>query len=153
MPLKSTYAPEPGMTGVTLLPVLLLFALTTAAFVMWNPGDGLVGAVTRRAFGFPLPGVVLVALIQNETVEFADAVFTGGGGPSKFAVVGPVELTWNLMVLVGAARLGNVIAAISSDAATVAKSMRRFQPMLAAMWNSFPSVFPIRAASCGPGVG
>ena len=140
------------MTRVTTLPVLLLFALSTTAFVMTNPGDGLVGAVTRMAFGFPLPGVVLVALIQNETFAPADAVFTGAGGPLKFAVVGPVELTWNFMVLVGAARLGNVIAAISNVAETVARSRRCFQPMRVAMWSSFPSVLPSGSIRL-PGVG
>ena len=134
MPLISTYLPEPSKTYVGLLLLLLLFVLSTWAFVMTNPGDGSVGAVTRRELGFPVPGVVLVALIQNETLELAGAVFTGvGEGPLKSAVVGPVVLTWNVMVLVGAARPGNVIPAISSVAATIAKRMRRLQLMFAAM--------------------
>jgi hypothetical protein len=130
MPLISTYAPAPPMTGVTLW-ILVLFALSTTAFVMTNPGDGLVGAVTRRELEFPAPGVVLVALIQNEKLEVpAGAVFTA---PLKLAVVGPVELTWNVMVLFGAARPGNTIPAISNVAATIAKRTRRLQLMFAAM--------------------
>jgi hypothetical protein len=129
------------MTTVGLL-VLLLLALSTTAPVMTKPGDGLVGAVIRREFGFPGTGVVLVALTQNNTLAvLAGAVFTAA---AKSAVVGPVELTWNDMLLFGAARPGNVIAPINSVAATIAKSTRRFQLMLAAMWISFPSGCPSR---------
>jgi len=91
-----------------------------------HPGVRGNGTLTEKELMLELPGVVLVILTVKSVLAPATA---------------DVGVTSRVNCLV-AAKLGTAPMAMSNVAATIAKSARRFQLMVAAMWNSFPSACP-----------